>query len=362
VNSTRVNIVPCYRAKPGEWMSATDRTPYHTDFVIPRLDDKLKSEIRLLKRFMKGIGVYGAEIKVGGFSGYLCELLTMQYGTFGSVLNAAAAWKKPWITDYLGYYEDREDEIPKIFEEPLVVVDPVDKGRNVASAVRKERLIEFVAASRQFMLHPSVEFFFPKAPKILSEKRLAHSIEERGTALVFLKIPKVDTVPDILWGQLYKTERSLRRMLVQNGFSIISDAAWSNETDLSLLMFEAEHRYLSATRKHLGPPVEKRLECERFLRKHTGASSTIYGPRLEDERWVVGIRREYTDIVECLKAELKQGGRHVGVADLISKAVASKPDVLANEQIAGTYRTNSSFAEFLTRYIQGKPKWFKASA
>lgn len=362
VNSTRINIVPCYRAKPGEWMSATDRTPYHSNYVRPRLNAVLRREIRLLKRFMKGIGVYGAEIKVGGFSGYLCELLTMQYGTFSSVLNAAAAWKKPWITDYQGYYEDRKDEIPKIFEEPLVVVDPVDNGRNVASAVRKERLIEFVAASRQFMLHPSVEFFLPKAPKILSEKRLAQSIEERGTALVFVKIPKVDTVPDILWGQLYKTERSLRRMLVQNGFCIISDAVWSNETDLSVLLFEAEHRYLSATRKHLGPPVEKRLECERFLRKHIGASSTIYGPRLEDERWVVGIRREYTDIVECLKAELKQGGRHVGVADLISKAVASKPDVLANEQIASTYRTNSSFAEFLTRYIQGKPEWFEGSA
>src|SRR5665648_38088 len=26
----RVDIVPCYDAKPGEWQSATDRTPYHT--------------------------------------------------------------------------------------------------------------------------------------------------------------------------------------------------------------------------------------------------------------------------------------------------------------------------------------------
>ena len=72
VNGTRVNIVPCYKAKLGEWVSATDRTPFHTDYVMPRLDERLRSEIRLLKRFMKGIGVYGAEIKVGGFSGYLC--------------------------------------------------------------------------------------------------------------------------------------------------------------------------------------------------------------------------------------------------------------------------------------------------
>jgi tRNA nucleotidyltransferase (CCA-adding enzyme) len=362
VNSTRVNIVPCYKGKPGEWLSATDRTPYHTDFVGPRLNDALKAEIRLLKRFMKGIGVYGAEIKVGGFSGYLCELLAMQHGTFVSVLKAAATWKKPWTIDYQGYYEDRKDDIPKIFEEPLVVVDPVDKGRNVASAVRKERLIEFVAASRYFMLHPSVEFFLPKPPKILSEKQLARSIEKHGTALVFVKIGKVDTVPDILWGQLYKTQRSLRRMLVQKGFSIIGDAAWSNETNLNMLLFEAEHRFLSATRKHLGPPVEKRAECERFLRKHRGASATIYGPRLEDECWVVGIKRQYTDIVECLKAELKHGGRQVGVAELISRAVANKPDVLVNQQIVSAYKADNGFAEFLTLYIQGKPKWFQASA
>ncbi len=361
VNSTRVNIVPCYKAKPSEWLSATDRTPYHTDFVKSRLNDVLRREIRLLKRFMKGIGVYGAEIKVGGFSGYLCELLTMQYGTFADVLKAAASWRKPWAIDYLGYYEDRKDEIPKIFGEPLVVVDPVDKGRNVASAVRKERLIEFVAASRQLILHPSKEFFLPKPLKILSEKQLVRSIEKRGTALVFVKIGRVNTVPDILWGQLYKTQRSLGRMLAQNSFSIAGEAVWSNEADLSLLLFEAEHRFLSATRKHLGPPVEKKHECERFLRKHLGAAATVYGPRLEDERWVVGIKRQYTNIVECLRAELKHGGRQVGVAELISKAVADKPDVLVNQQIVSTYRTNKYFAEFLTQYVQGKPKWFQAS-
>jgi len=31
VEGHRVDIVPCYDAKPGEWQSATDRTPYHTD-------------------------------------------------------------------------------------------------------------------------------------------------------------------------------------------------------------------------------------------------------------------------------------------------------------------------------------------
>ena len=80
VEGYRVDIVPCYDAKPGEWQSATDRTPYHTDYIKKTLKCKgSRDEVRLLKKFMQGIGVYGAEIKVGGFSGYLCELLILKY-------------------------------------------------------------------------------------------------------------------------------------------------------------------------------------------------------------------------------------------------------------------------------------------
>jgi tRNA nucleotidyltransferase (CCA-adding enzyme) len=55
VEGFRVNIVPCYCAGQGEWLSATDRTPFHTDYVNKRLNANLRSEVRLLKRFLQGI-------------------------------------------------------------------------------------------------------------------------------------------------------------------------------------------------------------------------------------------------------------------------------------------------------------------
>src|SRR5664280_2803117 len=64
----KVDIVPCYDAKPGEWQSATDRTPYHTDFIRERLGKQLRGDVRLLKKFMQGIGVYGAEIKAVSYT------------------------------------------------------------------------------------------------------------------------------------------------------------------------------------------------------------------------------------------------------------------------------------------------------
>jgi len=44
-----------------------------------------------LKQFMKGIGVYGSELRRRGFSGYLTELLVINYGSFLGVLKEASS-------------------------------------------------------------------------------------------------------------------------------------------------------------------------------------------------------------------------------------------------------------------------------
>jgi len=358
IDTTRVNIVPCYKVKQGEWISATDRTPFHTDYVKPLLNDRLRGQVRLLKRFMKGIGVYGAEIRVGGFSGYLCELLTLHYGSFVDVLKSIANWKESRVIDYEGYYKGREREVRKIFEEPLVVVDPVDKGRNAAAAVRKQRLDELVVASRAFLTNPHLEFFYPRETVAYDTKKLVNTIKTRGSTIVFIKIGEVKTVPDILWGQLYKSQRSLRKMLQQHDFNIIRDCVWSDEKDFNIFIFEVEQRFLPLIKRHLGPPIDKREECDKFLRKHVGAMSTLSGPRVEADRWVVETKRRQTDIVKLLAEKLKDGGRRVGVADLVSQAVANTLDILTNEEVIKGYSSNPEFAKVLTEFLEGKPRWF----
>lgn len=75
--SVRVNVVPCYKVEKGNWLSATDRSPYHTEYIKQHLAKTQRDEVRLLKAFMRGIGGYGADIKTGGFSGMLCETLIL---------------------------------------------------------------------------------------------------------------------------------------------------------------------------------------------------------------------------------------------------------------------------------------------
>ncbi len=263
------------------------------------------------------------------------------------------------IIDYEGYYKGREKEAERIFEEPLVIVDPVDKGRNAAAAVRKERLDEFVAAARAFLKTSHMNFFYPQEVEALDAKRLVRAIKTRGSTIVFVRFGKVTAVPDVLWGQLYKSQRSLRKMLQQHDFHVMRDCVWSNEENLNVFIFEVESRFLPLTRKHIGPPLRKKVECEKFLRKHLGAVHTISGPRVEAGRWVVEIERKHTDMVDLLLEKLGDGGRRVGVAYLISKAILSTLEVLVNEEVLGIYSTKSEFAKFLTEYLEGKPSWLK---
>ena len=183
------------------------------------------------------------------------------------------------------------------------------------------------------------------------------AIRKRGTVLVFVQFGKTKAVPDILWGQLYRTHRSLRKMLNQNDFNVLRSTAWSNEQNMSVFLFEVESRLLPAVKKHFGPPIDKRAECENFLRKHVKSKATVCGPYIEDGRWVVEINRKHADMVDLLNEKLKDGGRQAGVAGLISKALANSMKILANDEIAKTYSSNDDFAEFLTEYINGKPKW-----
>ncbi|MCW4034506.1 MAG: CCA tRNA nucleotidyltransferase [Candidatus Bathyarchaeota archaeon] len=358
VDGVWVNIVPCYKVESGKWVSATDRTPFHTDYVKPLLNKQKCAQVRLLKRFMKGVSVYGAEIKVGGFSGYLCELLVLSYGSFVEALRAAANWKKRTIIDPKRHYKKPKDA-EKIFDEPLVMVDPVDKSRNVAAAVTKEKLNEFTAASRAFLKNPDMKFFYPPETTELPVTDLFSNFDDRGSAVVFVCFGRTPVVPDVLWGQLYRSQKALRNLIQRHDFKVMRDSVWSNETSLNVLVFEVETRFLPNMKKHLGPPLKKREDCEEFLQKHLGAQTTVSGPRVEGGRWVVDVKRKYADVVKLLKDNLADGGKCVGVADFVCDAVLDSVDVLVNQQVMKMYSDNAEFAKFLTDYLKGKPRWLQ---
>src|SRR5688500_4137326 len=90
----RLNIVPCYNVEKGLWKSAADRSQYHTEYMKKMLKFDQKNQVRILKAFLKGIEIYGAELSTAGFSGYVTEVLVLKYGNFKNVIKNIAVLKK----------------------------------------------------------------------------------------------------------------------------------------------------------------------------------------------------------------------------------------------------------------------------
>ena len=80
VAGIEIDVVPCYRVKdPEKLKSAVDRTPFHVKFVEENINKQISVEVRLLKQFCLANGLYGADAKTEGFSGYVCEILVIKY-------------------------------------------------------------------------------------------------------------------------------------------------------------------------------------------------------------------------------------------------------------------------------------------
>lgn len=218
VDNTEIDIVPALRLESGEEaVTAADRTPFHTNYVLSHLDEKGKDEVRLLKRFMKGIGVYGAEIKVKGFSGYVTELLIINYGTFRDVLKNASKWRPPVTIKLV--------EPKKEFTEPLIIPDPVDPRRNTASAVSLKNLATLALASKIYLKHPSLEFFFPSLPK--------REVIKGDVLLVKINVEE-HVVEDIIWGQVWRNVEKLKTLISQSGYKLIDITAWGNSQEITI--------------------------------------------------------------------------------------------------------------------------------
>ena len=161
INGYYVDFVPCYDIKSSiELKSAVDRTLLHTEYIKAHLTDKQADEVVLLKKFMDSVGTYGSEFKVGGFSGYLCEMLILKYGNFIQTLKIAAEnWNYGYIVDIEDY------GTANLFKDPLKAVDPVDKNRNVAAALTLQKMSEFIVAAGNFLHNPSEEYFIKRLLK-----------------------------------------------------------------------------------------------------------------------------------------------------------------------------------------------------
>ncbi|MFX0162037.1 MAG: CCA tRNA nucleotidyltransferase [Candidatus Hodarchaeota archaeon] len=357
----RIEIVPCFKIEMIEdRLSAVDRTPLHTEFLLSQLNDDLRIEIRLLKAFMKGIGVYGAELRVGGFSGYLTELLCLYYGSFINVCKNAINWKSgKTVLQLINFYEDLRVPLDLFNNEPLIFVDPVDRGRNVGSALTLEKLNVFRAAAKTFLKLPSENFFYPLTPPLsLSDGKLLSLMNQRKTFFFALVFKELNVAPDILWGQIFRSERAIVEAIEESGFQIIGSLPWSDEAGLVFLLFEVTHREIPAVLKHKGPPVSMEEEIN-FLKKHLDSSKVLAGPYIREKRWFVELEREFTDVISFIQHLLTEKINSLGLGSYFRQALKKGFTILENEEIVKYLTEKDELRNSLSIFLVKKPSWLK---
>ncbi|MGA1975519.1 MAG: CCA tRNA nucleotidyltransferase [Conexivisphaerales archaeon] len=265
VDSVTVNVVPCYGVTKGEWKSAADRSPFHTKYLEAHLNEGLRSEVRMLKRFLKAQALYGAEIRVRGFSGYACEVLVLKYRSFVELLRSASSWKKGVVISL----EGGEENARSLFEgEAFILLDPVDTTRNLGLAVSPAKLAEFVHLSRLFLKKPSLEFFGARQLQPVS----APPGHIKSHTLM-LRFAFKDRSEDILWGELWKSANGVAEHLAKDGVRVLRHRVAAERGRVSMA-FLVSVEVLPRTLERIGPEIFMKDANERFLAKSNGRSDS----------------------------------------------------------------------------------------
>ena len=313
-----VDIVPCYRLNKGEKIiSAVDRSPLHLEYIIEKLGHDLRDDVRLLKQFCKGIKAYGSDARHMGFSGYMCELLVLNYGLFEDVLKAVAKWEAPVIIDVEGLAGkiNAKERFPG---QPLIIIDPTDKDRNVAANLSSDNMMKFVSYAKKFIASPDEKYFFPKS-ELLSKSKL-DELKNRETKFIAITMKKPDIIDDILFPQMRKAANRLCTLLRHNEFVPIRCLEFADKTNM-IILFEMEVWQLPRIKKMVGPHIFSKKHSEEFLSKYKGAPTGVEGAN-----WVAEKSREFQAAASLLKGFIKKDSKELvasGVPENIAKVMVT---------------------------------------
>ena len=273
----QVDVVPGYAVSdPSGPKSAVDRTPFHQDYLTRNQDAAQVAEVRLAKQFLRSLGVYGSDARTAGLSGYLVELLILKFGSLWGFLEAAAAWSLPVHLADPGSHPRVPDDVA------LILNDPVDPKRNVASALSRQNLALLVLAARRYIAEPTADAFDRPPARRPTAAELAHRLRGRGSRVVGLRLGRPPVVDDILYPQLRKAERALSQEAERLGFPVLGTAS-SAGSDHVVILLELASGELPTVRRQDGPPVGIDRTGDFLAKWAASGRPVLQGPYLDAE-------------------------------------------------------------------------------
>lgn len=317
VEGHEVEIVPCFDVSAENIQSAVDRTPHHSRWVHENLGEEQRKDVVILKNFLKEGGLYGSSLKVQGFSGYLCEILISEFGSFYGLIDDVQEWEKKKILDPEDQHGELPEELEKKFsEDSLIVIDPVDPERNVAAVLSEENYARFVYRCWAFSRDPGLSFF-QESEKEWTEFELKQEVEGRGD-FIAVRFERPEEVDDIVYPQMRKFMRLLDKKLDKNDFRIFESGFHASEEEVRFF-FELEPT-LPEVEELRGP---RAFHNSRHLEQFTSKYDNTF---VRGDRLFAKTERDFTEAKEFLKdflgedaRELKEKGVPGNIADKITE-------------------------------------------
>ncbi len=303
-------IIPILDIKNVEYAeNITDVSPFHANWVVKNLSKKQKDEVRLLKNFCKANNLYGAESHIKGFSGYACEILVKQYGTFLGVLRASRKWKEQEVIDVEKHYKKKQDVFFQMnkskLQSPLIIVDPVQKDRNASAALSYEKFLHFKEMANDFLNKPSKSFFEKNEESMQDLTK-----KWKGKHLIFLKAKSKAGKRDIVGCKIMKLYEFVLQKLEKNEFKVYGSGwMWDEKSD-ALFWYALDSKNLSQYVEWKGPPLKLANHVAVFKKKY----KAIY---VKKDHAYAKIKRKYTRPENLVSALLKEKDIRDKVNDVV---------------------------------------------
>jgi len=256
-------IVPILETtKANSAVNITDVSPLHAKWV--KKYKKYADDIRLTKQFFKAGKIYGAESYINGFSGYVCEILTINYKGFYKLVRAIVKWKSKQVIDIINYHKGKNvlfelDKAKTVG--PLIIIDPVQASRNAAAAVAKEKFDEAIKYAKAFISKPSVKYFRIRYLDWQTLKKKAGRDE-----FYEFEVKSLTGKEDVVGCKLLKSFEHIKRKLDANEFIIkFSDWEWNKTARFYFIIKNMEFSKYKILK---GPPSKMKFYALQFKKKH----------------------------------------------------------------------------------------------
>lgn len=281
-------IIPVLRIHKScfqESMNITDFSPLHVEWTEKKIAQKpeLAAEIKVAKKFCKANNVYGAESYINGFSGHIIDILVIYYGSFLSLIKKFSSIEKnsdsnPIVIDPENALKNPLKELNTSKITSLIIIDPIQRERNAAAALSKEKLLQFSNACKKFLESPSEDFFTIK--KFVLERKIKElKLKNKESKIIVIEIMTLEGSRDIVGTKVLKVFEDLKKHLILHDFQVLDDAwHFDFEKKRAVLIYLFNKEKLSQQIEHQGPPLSSRLDVERFNKKYI--QTKIIGNRI----------------------------------------------------------------------------------